>query len=73
MEHACRDSGSVHPQRCSNVTVTYRVAITVGITIDVAINVNVTITSPVDVESVITISERNEFDVNFRFTVTDIR
>ena len=79
MEHACRDSGSVHPQRCTNVTVTYRV--TVGITIDVAIDVTVTVTIPVivrvafsvDVESDITISNRIEFHDAFRFTITDIR
>ena len=61
MEHACRDSGSVHPQRCNNVTV------------NVTIAVSIRVTFSVDVESVITISERNEFYVNFRFTVTDIR
>ena len=58
MEHADGDSGSVHPERCNNVTVTYRVTINVAINVTVAVTITVSIrvTFSVDVDSVITIT-----------------
>jgi len=81
MEHDFGNSGPVHPQRCTNVTIGYRVTVTYRVTIDVtvavAINVSIAVsirvTFSVDVKSVITISERYEFYVNFRFAIIDIR